>query len=157
MSSYISWEMPTCHSWKTGLWWKWRPYKVWSLELHLCKKGQKWPSQCQPSHFYRRAQMQPCCLHPAGLWSCPFNTHGSEITIQEIPTLTLRTHSVYKHHESFSFMMSLLATSFGDRICFSRKGGIRGGGWVHYTTFNKSSGQTALSAWNALKLNWCSN
>ena len=28
-------------------------------------------------------------------------------------------------------MMSLLAMSFGDRFCFSRKGGIGGGGWVH--------------------------
>ena len=28
-------------------------------------------------------------------------------------------------------MMSLLARSFGDRFCFSRKGGIGGGGWVH--------------------------
>ena len=27
-------------------------------------------------------------------------------------------------------MMSLLAVSFGDRFCFSRKGGIGGGGWV---------------------------
>jgi len=28
-------------------------------------------------------------------------------------------------------MMSLLAMSFGDRLCFSRKDGIGGGGWVH--------------------------
>ena len=28
-------------------------------------------------------------------------------------------------------MMSLPAMSFGDRFCFSRKGGIGGGGWVH--------------------------
>ena len=28
-------------------------------------------------------------------------------------------------------MMSLSAMSFGDRFCFSRKGGIGGGGWVH--------------------------
>ena len=27
--------------------------------------------------------------------------------------------------------MSLLATLFGDRFFFSRKGGIGGGGWVH--------------------------
>jgi len=26
--------------------------------------------------------------------------------------------------------MSLLAMSFGDRFCFSRKGRLRGGGWV---------------------------
>jgi len=34
-------------------------------------------------------------------------------------------------HETFSFMMSLPAMSFGDRFCMSRKGGIGGGGWVH--------------------------
>ena len=28
-------------------------------------------------------------------------------------------------------MTSLLAMSFGDRFCLSRKGGIGGGGWVH--------------------------
>ena len=28
-------------------------------------------------------------------------------------------------------MMSLLAMSFGERFCFSRKGRIGGGGWVH--------------------------
>jgi len=28
-------------------------------------------------------------------------------------------------------MMSLLAISFGNRFCFSRKGIIGGGGWVH--------------------------
>jgi len=27
--------------------------------------------------------------------------------------------------------MSLPAMTFGDRFCFSRKGGIGGGGWVH--------------------------
>ena len=42
-----------------------------------------------------------------------------------------RAQSAYKRHETFSFMMSLLAMSFGDRFCFSRKGGIGGGGWVH--------------------------
>jgi len=33
-------------------------------------------------------------------------------------------------HETFSFMMSLPAISFGDKLCFSRKGRIGGGGWV---------------------------
>jgi len=28
-------------------------------------------------------------------------------------------------------VMSLPTISFGDRFCFSRKGGIGGGGWVH--------------------------
>jgi len=37
----------------------------------------------------------------------------------------------YIHHETFSFMMSLLAMSFGDRFCFSRMGRIGGGGRVH--------------------------
>jgi len=27
-------------------------------------------------------------------------------------------HSTYVHHETFSFMMSLPAMSFGDRFCF---------------------------------------
>ena len=34
-------------------------------------------------------------------------------------------------HETFSFMMSHLAMSLGDRFCDSRKGGTGGGGWVH--------------------------
>jgi len=36
--------------------------------------------------------------------------------------LTVRAHSAYKYHETFSFMMSLLAMSIGDSFCFSRKG-----------------------------------
>jgi len=38
------------------------------------------------------------------------------------------TLSVCKHHETFSFMMSLPGISFGDKFCFSRKGGIGDGG-----------------------------
>ena len=34
-------------------------------------------------------------------------------------------------NETFSFMMSYLAMSLGDRFCVSRKGGTGGGGWVH--------------------------
>jgi len=33
--------------------------------------------------------------------------------------------------ETFSFIMSLPAMSFGDRFCLSRKGRTGGGGWVH--------------------------
>ena len=36
--------------------------------------------------------------------------------------LTLWAHSACKRHETFSFMMSLPAMSFGDKFCFSRKG-----------------------------------
>ena len=43
-------------------------------------------------------------------------------------------HSGYIRHETFSFMMSL--PSFGDRFCFSNKGGIGGGGWVHLQCAN---------------------
>jgi len=43
----------------------------------------------------------------------------------------LSTNDTYIRHETFSFMMSFPAMSFGDRFCFSRKGGIGGGGWVH--------------------------
>ena len=31
--------------------------------------------------------------------------------------------------------MSLLAMSFGDRFCFSKNGGIRGGGWEQPKTW----------------------
>jgi len=31
----------------------------------------------------------------------------------------------------FHLVMSLPAMFFGDKFCFSRKGGIGGGGWVH--------------------------
>ena len=34
-------------------------------------------------------------------------------------------------HETFSFMMSHPAMSLRDRLCVSRKGGAREGGWVH--------------------------
>ena len=37
----------------------------------------------------------------------------------------------YIHLQTFSFMMSLLAMSFGRRFCFSRKGRIGRSGWVH--------------------------
>ena len=42
-----------------------------------------------------------------------------------------RADSGYIRHETFSFMMSLLAMSLGLRFCVSRKGGTGGGGWVH--------------------------
>ena len=32
---------------------------------------------------------------------------------------------------NFQLHMSLPAMSFGDSFCMSRKGGTRGGGWVH--------------------------
>ena len=41
------------------------------------------------------------------------------------------TNVAYMRHENFSFMMSYLGMSLGDRFCTSRKGGTRGGGWVH--------------------------
>jgi len=37
-------------------------------------------------------------------------------------------------------MMSLPAMSFGDKFCFSRKGGIGGGGWVHPKGANSKVG-----------------
>ena len=43
-------------------------------------------------------------------------------------------HSGYIRHETFSFMMSL--PFFGDRFCFSNKGGIGGGGWVQLKCAN---------------------
>ena len=48
-----------------------------------------------------------------------------------------RAHSRYIHHETF-FMMSLLAISFGNRFCFSRKGRIGRGGWVHQNSMAAS-------------------
>jgi len=41
-----------------------------------------------------------------------------------------RAYNGYIHHETFSFMMSLLAMSLGLRFCVSRNGGTGGGGWV---------------------------
>ena len=43
----------------------------------------------------------------------------------------LPTNDAMWRHETFSFMVSHLAMSLGDRLCVSRKGGTRGGGWVH--------------------------
>ena len=43
----------------------------------------------------------------------------------------LRPNVAYLQRETFSFMMSHPAMSLGDRFCDSRKGGTRGGGWVH--------------------------
>ena len=31
---------------------------------HSCKGGEKWPTQCWPRVFYRKAQRQPCYLGP---------------------------------------------------------------------------------------------
>ena len=45
-------------------------------------------------------------------------------------------HNSYKHHEIFGFMVSLLAMSFGDRFCFSRKCGTGGGGCMHLKDAN---------------------
>jgi len=45
--------------------------------------------------------------------------------------LTSLTNVAYMRHETFSFMMSYLAMSLGDRFHMSRKGGTGGGGWVH--------------------------
>jgi len=41
-----------------------------------------------------------------------------------VPLKLFRACSRYIHHEFFSFMMSPLVMSFGDRFCFSRKGRI---------------------------------
>ena len=45
--------------------------------------------------------------------------------------------------------MSLLAVSLGDRFCFSRMGGIEGGGWVHQKGAN-SMAMSWLSCRNDL-------
>jgi len=42
-------------------------------------------------------------------------------------------------------MTSLLATSFGDRFCLSRKGGIGGGGWVHPKGANSMAASGLIS------------
>jgi len=52
--------------------------------------------------------------------------------------------------QTSSFMMSLLVMSFGDRFCFSRKGGRDGGGeWVHPTA-RLPLGLAVGSPWSAL-------
>jgi len=45
-------------------------------------------------------------------------------------------------------MMSLLAMSFGDRFCFSRKGGIGGGRWVHPKGANSMTASGLISRSN---------
>ena len=41
--------------------------------------------------------------------------------------------------------MPLLAMSFGDRFCMSRKGGIGGGGWVHLKGANSMAASGLIS------------
>ena len=38
----------------------------------------------------------------------------------------------YICHETFGFVTLLLALSFGDRSCVSKKGRTGGGGWIHF-------------------------
>ena len=45
-------------------------------------------------------------------------------------------------------MMSLPAMSFGDRFCFSRKGGIRGGGCLHPKGANSMAASGLISGSN---------
>ena len=42
-------------------------------------------------------------------------------------------------------MMSLLVMSFGDRFCFSRKGGIEGGEWAHPKGANSMAASRLVS------------
>ena len=49
----------------------------------------------------------------------------------------LPTNDAYMRHETFSFMMSYPARTLGDRLCVSRKGGTRGGGWMHLKGANR--------------------
>ena len=41
--------------------------------------------------------------------------------------------------KNFSFMMSYLVMSFRDRFHVRRKGGARGGGWVHLKCVNSTA------------------
>ena len=52
-----------------------------------------------------------------------------------------------KRHEIFSYMMSLPAMSFGDRFCFSRKGGT-GGGELLYSKGANSMAVSGLGCRN---------
>ena len=61
---------------------------------------------------------------------------------------TLRPNVAYLQRETFSFMMSHLPMSLGDRFCDSRKGGTRGGGWVH----PKGANSMALSVLHGRKV-----
>ena len=47
-------------------------------------------------------------------------------------------------------MMSLPVMSFGDRFCFSRKGGIGGGGWVHPKGANSMATSRLVSRSNSV-------
>jgi len=44
--------------------------------------------------------------------------------------------------------MSLLAMSYGDRFCFSRKGRIGGGGWMHPKGANSMAASGLVSRSN---------
>ena len=54
-----------------------------------------------------------------------------ELLAAHIAMNPLPTNGAYVRHEIFSFMMSYLAVSLGDRFCMSRTGWTGGGGWVH--------------------------
>ena len=63
------------------------------------------------------------------LYSSMSQTHSSDSPNSS--GYLFRAHSGYICHETFSFMISLPAVSLGLRFCVNRKGGTRGGGWVH--------------------------
>ena len=63
------------------------------------------------------------------VWNKSLCTLGSVKLIKLINPL--RPTVAYLQCETFSFMMSHVAMSLGDRFCDSRKGGTGGGGWVH--------------------------
>jgi len=53
-------------------------------------KGQKWPSQCQPGHFYRRAQTRPCTDQPP--------PKPPKKTLLGVISWSWKTHDIYVHH-----------------------------------------------------------
>jgi len=71
-----------------------------------------------------------CRMHSRGQLLCMCTVVSHVISLYTCLKL-FRAYSGYIRHETFSFMMSLLAMSLGLRFCASRKGGARGGGWVH--------------------------
>ena len=69
------------------------------------------------------------CIHsPKPAWHYPLFHYGENL-LNPLSEL-FRAYGGYIRHETFSFMMSHPAMSFGLGFCVSRKGRTGGGGWV---------------------------
>ena len=81
---------------------KWSPWKRQRSHIYvrLCKKGKKWPSQCQPRLFYSQPSQQPCARHPC--WNPPTSPYPTIFASAQIaPTDKMRPklHDKYTCHQ----------------------------------------------------------